>query len=744
MFTFPAFLWFLPLLGVVVLIHLINMFRHRRVELAAMEFILASYKKSRTRILLQQLLLMLLRVLAVAAVILMVAGPKLEGKLAQWFGGYGTHHIVLLDDSYSMNERNLAQGGVPLFDDAVAVVKKIAEGGISGGRGNDRLTLVKLSSAEPVLYELPLHAENSQTVQNSLQILKPSSFAHDPETMLPLGGDIARQTVGLHPVVYFLSDFRRRNWENPAPMLKQIETIRQHGGTVRMVRIAQAEQPNLGIEQIALVDGIHAADIDILLDATVANYSSEVAEHVLVTLFVDDQMRSQQTIQRLSPGGKTAPPLRFPVRVTGSEPHRVEVRLQPDALPDDNQRYIVLHVPEALEVLLIAPSLSAASESSAPYVRVALAPGGTKSGIRVRQESPSFLAEKPLDNFSAIFLLDLPTLEHSAVRALENYVSHGGGVTFFPGPNTDLDFVRNQLYKNGTGLFPAAPVMVQELLPDYLTNASDIRITPHPIFRLFSDGESPLLGSVIIERYLAVDVPNDSSVNIWATLRNDAPLVLEKTFGDGRTMTFLTSASPVWNNWGRSNPSYVVVLLELTAWLSKRPEQLQTLLVGDPLTVTINPMEFEERVQFVMPQREGESSGSRVGIDATPSEDGSWVATFAQTDHSGFYTISKKSRSGVDRSELKAVNVNASEGDLRQLDVTEIADILRPVRQPLETAANFSTASDFSGRQTICDGLLYLAILFLLGEIFLAGRILPPNAHHLRTRAESTGNQPHH
>ena len=36
MFAYPALLWFLPILGAVVLIHLINMFRHRRVEWAAM------------------------------------------------------------------------------------------------------------------------------------------------------------------------------------------------------------------------------------------------------------------------------------------------------------------------------------------------------------------------------------------------------------------------------------------------------------------------------------------------------------------------------------------------------------------------------------------------------------------------------------------------------------------------------------------------------------------------------------
>ena len=726
MFTYPALLWFLPILGAVVLVHLINMFRHRRVEWGAMEFLLASYKKSRTRILLQQLLLMLLRTLAVAAVILMFAGPKLEGELAQWLGGRGTHHIVLLDDSYSMNERNLAQGGSPLFDDALAVVQKIAEGRIAGGGTNDRLTLLKLSSAEPVLYELPLNADRLSTVQTSLQQQQPSSFAHEPETMLTAAVDLVNQTVGLNPVVYFLSDFRRRNWENSAPILTQIEAIRQQGGTVRMIRVAQAEQPNLGIEQINLVEGIHAADIDVLLDATVVNYGTTVAENVLVTLFVDDQMRAQQTILPLSPGGKTVPPLRFPVRVDGSAPHRIEVRLQPDALPDDNQRFLALKVPEALEVLIIAPAYSSASESSAQHVRIALAPGGTKSGIRVRQEVPAYLAEKSLEPFSAIFLLDIPTLEPSALRALESYVASGGGVAFFPGTNTDLFFVREQLYKNGNGLFPAMPIAVQELLPDYLTGASDLRILPHPIFRLFNEGESPLLGSVVIERYLEIEPIADPSVNVWATLRNDAPMVLEKTFGAGRTMTFLTSASPTWNNWGR-NPSYVVVLLELTAWLSKRPEQSQTFLVGDPLSINVNPMEFEERVRFILPPREGETSGSSVMVEAMPEESGTLTATFAQTDRPGFYSVNLRSRSAGEQSELRGVNVNSQEGDLRQLDVTEISDILRTVQQPLENAAGFNAVSDFAGQQSVSDWLLYAAILFLLGEMFLAGRILPPS-----------------
>ena len=54
-------LWGLPLVGVPVLIHLINLLRHRRVQWAAMEFLLASQKKNSSWIKLKELLLLLLR-----------------------------------------------------------------------------------------------------------------------------------------------------------------------------------------------------------------------------------------------------------------------------------------------------------------------------------------------------------------------------------------------------------------------------------------------------------------------------------------------------------------------------------------------------------------------------------------------------------------------------------------------------------------------------------------------------------
>ena len=61
-----------------VLIHLINRYRFRRVEFAAMEFLLASQQRNRRRVMVEQLLLLLLRILLVMGLIALIARMVLD------------------------------------------------------------------------------------------------------------------------------------------------------------------------------------------------------------------------------------------------------------------------------------------------------------------------------------------------------------------------------------------------------------------------------------------------------------------------------------------------------------------------------------------------------------------------------------------------------------------------------------------------------------------------------------------
>ncbi|MDR1477351.1 MAG: BatA domain-containing protein [Planctomycetaceae bacterium] len=744
MFVYQSLLWFLPVLGLVVLIHLINMFRHRRVEWAAMEFLLASYKRSRTRILMQQLLLMLLRMFVIAAAVFMLAQPKFDGIFGDLFGGKPTHHIILLDDSFSMNDRNTTQGGGIIFDDAIGVIRKIIDNTAKQGN-NDKLSLIRLSktnsagnSNAPDFDEIILNEEGIQNVREFIKSLYPSQGAFEPADMFDYAATSVRQSAArCKPVVYFISDFRIANWQNHTEILKKVDAIHSLGSTVRMIRAIDEERANLGIESMQLVDGILAADVEMLVDAGIVNHWHEDADNVHVSVLVDGIAQTGVTIPQIKAGESLNPPLRFPVRFPDAGTHRVEISLQPDAIVDDNSRMLVANVQAAIEILLIAPERRTGTFDPAQFVRFALAPSSIKSGIRTRTESPTFLAANPLKQFNAIFLLEAVPLEQTAVKALEEYISKGGGVAIFVGENSNLDFIKTTLYNDGKGIFPFTPIAVSQLEPDLLTNKPDINIVGnHQVFRLFSEGDSPFLAGVKIEKYLAVSQPKNQkieNITVLANLRNGQPLVVEKNFGNGKVITFLTSVAPVWNNWGKGNPSFVVVMLELAASLANTKKQTTQLIVGNTIPITVDSSIFEPKAEINTPPRESISEGSVAKLDLINGEGGIAKGTFANTDTAGFYEIKLKQHSETTEKniELYAVNVLAKEGETGLADLSELAGYMRSVNASLESAAGFSTSFEFVNNTSWSDIFLYILIIFLMAETFLAGRIIPPSKKNI-------------
>jgi hypothetical protein len=165
----------LPLIAAPLVIHLINLRRHRRIEWAAMDFLLESQKKNKKWIVLKQLLLLLLRTLAIAAVVLMLAGPVVRSTWAGLFGRGVTHHLILLDDSYSMADH---WDETSAFDQAKRVVAAVLEQA-RGKSENQLVTLLRFSEARhlaagagPEIDRRPLDGELMKEVVRVLDMLK--------------------------------------------------------------------------------------------------------------------------------------------------------------------------------------------------------------------------------------------------------------------------------------------------------------------------------------------------------------------------------------------------------------------------------------------------------------------------------------------------------------------------------------------------------------------------------------------
>src|SRR6267378_6526124 len=103
-FLNPAYFFAgLALISLPIIIHLINRMRFKRIRWAAMEFLLKSQKRNRRRLIIEQLILLALRILLV-----LLAGLLLARFLGFSFAGIfqpqSTVHVVLLDDRLSMTD----------------------------------------------------------------------------------------------------------------------------------------------------------------------------------------------------------------------------------------------------------------------------------------------------------------------------------------------------------------------------------------------------------------------------------------------------------------------------------------------------------------------------------------------------------------------------------------------------------------------------------------------------------------
>jgi len=298
-------------------------------------------------------------------------------------------------------------------------------------------------------------------------------------------------------------------------------------------------------------------------------------------------------------------------------------------------------------------------------------------------------------------------------------VAAGGGLGIFLGPQSQTRFLNESLYREGKGLLPLTVATPAELLVDRLDKAPDLDVGTHPIFAVLAGKRNSFISTVLVHRYFAVPKDwkpeADAKVQVIARLRNGAPLAAERQFGEGRVLAFLTTAAPTWNNWARNNPSFVVAMLEMQSYLSRRPAEPNT-PVGAPLVVNLDPARYEPAVHFTTP----DASVPPLSTGAARVTNGVLTATLTGTESSGVYQAKLSRKDGAPEIHRYAVNVEPEEGDLKTMEATQLASRLEGVAYRYERAALFRYAPEEAAGFNLSESLLYLLVLLLIGEQILA------------------------
>ena len=280
--------WAFLLIAAPLLIHLINMMRHKRVKWAAMEFLLASYKKHRKWIWRKQLRLLLMRMAAIAAVGAIMAQWVPPDRWAKLFGGKVTHHYVLLDDSFSMTD---GVSDETAFSRAIEAIDGIIERA-AAAESQQKITILRYSraaqSGQATGPTLIADVSNQNIADDKWReefratraAMEPSQIAAGPEPAMKLLDQLLAEENEEARVVYVISDFRQRDWGNPTAVDQFMQTWEKAGTDVHLVDCVSAERPNLAVTQVAPEEGTRSAGVPLFVNVTVENLGPEKATDV--------------------------------------------------------------------------------------------------------------------------------------------------------------------------------------------------------------------------------------------------------------------------------------------------------------------------------------------------------------------------------------------------------------------------------------------------------------------------------
>ena len=420
-------------------------------------------------------------------------------KIIDVLGGNVTHHVIVLDDSYSMGDQSLdsrggASGSSSLSDDgdvssrlgsvtaysrALSTLQDLTRY-LANQDGEHQVTVMRvaLMSVRAGSGTGDSAADlSSQTVGpearliNRLMATSESSTEADLVPAIDLASELLRSTPADEKFFYILSDFRERSWGAADRISESLRRL-EETVPIRLVDCAAEAKGNLAITQLTPTPDVWVAGVPVMMRVAVKNYGIREVKNVPLTIrmirYPDEPMQTEPALaisgevealpdlvlDAIGPGEEVT--RTFQVFIAEQGTHAIEALLPGDALEVDNRRFCTLPLSAAEKVLIIDGDLDGVG---AYHVASSLNPGGQVDvGAVPEIQPPSFLRSisyETLSAYRAIYLIDLPEITDNAAAALDQYVMRGGGLSWFIGNRIKAASYNQTLVSAERKLLPA-------------------------------------------------------------------------------------------------------------------------------------------------------------------------------------------------------------------------------------------------------------------------------------------------
>ena len=676
-----------------IIIHLLNRRRFKKINWAAMDFLLEAQRLNRRRVKLEEIILLLLRCLAMILIGLMIARPSLDINVSGLLKAGQTERVIVLDDSLSM--ATIGQQGSPINKASEILQKGIKS--LSNNNSQDIFTVVRTTDPNKFAPNgLPLTESSITDLLDEFKNIKATDLRGDLHSALTtVAKSFDSEKASFAKVVYLFTDLRRMDWESSTKsgsdkgVVQTLQGIAEKAAGCYVVDLGSEVENNLFIEEVkplgkVLVSGV-PADFEVL----VRNLGKSDIEDVTVSFSVRGSLPLKSKIPLIEAGAIGVAAFSYTFTDSSNESFSVPVEISldnefsksEDALREDNVRYFPARVASGMRVLIVDGDPSGIfGRSESFYLSNALSPGGPAiSGVDVTVLDDADFDSSNLSQYEVIFIANLYRITEERAVGLNEWVKNGGGLVLLLGDQIDEDVYNDVLYKNGSGLLPfkLSTVGGDEKEEKW------VNIKPekqnHPLFRFFEGDNKRLLDQVKVFRWWNSEIddnensPNPSNIVASLTSDDNSPLVVERQIGDGRVLAVTTPLDNDWNNFPENGASFLITSQELVRYMSRNIASEGLLSVAEPILYPVDVREYRQQANLLRPGEEVPEKVEALPQNKDNLNDLEWTLGYENTDQKGIYEIQFERADGSGVQSLAfAANLDTEESNLSRITASSI------------------------------------------------------------------------
>ena len=674
--------------AVPVLIHLWSRRRARTLEFSALRFLVEAAQQSARRFRLEQLLLLALRVLAMALIAMAMARPVLRG--AALFGDprAQTTAIIVLDQSASMGYKGV--DGVP-FEKAKARALEI----LRSLQPGDSVSVILMSDRQTTLFEPPTTQirEAERAIESAPLRLRGTR----PESALERAAELVERSQSPNREIYILSDFTANGWSNARV---SIESARVFMMSFRAVSAGPVE--NVYIASIQPDNPIVAAGTPAVFRVELRNTGAATAQRRL-EFRAGGKLKSAAAVS-IPPESSVVKEFQHAFEAAGR--YEVRASIDQDRLAGDNERAVVIEALGQIDAYIVG--------DNALHLALALNPSLEPQPESVYAVRPVLISSEdaPSRSFDAADLLilqDPPLNDERLNSRLRNRLLSGQPVLVFLGEQADSTAAPDWL--------PVSVGPVQQsqeplkLRPAHLSNPS--AVDSLHLFGIFEGDPWMRQGAPSFYRYRQLTV-KPAAQTLCGFSNGEIAAAVGRSLGGACVVVNASGYGQESSNFPL-NPSFPPLVQQLAFYaLTPQNPPARAIEAGNAFRLPLKP---SDPAAFEIEAPDGEKRS----VGRTP--DGAEM-NYRWTDEAGLYRVS--GNGGF--TEMFVVNAPVDESNLAPLPRDQALNAVQGSAAWVDSDDRQETASwdlqqERLGRELWAEALL-LAALLLAAESFLSNRSL--------------------